>query len=256
MTFDGLYEFTPEGLAAFQKAFSGQIEEAAINLKSAVVAKRVLGTTSFTVEEWETAQEMAQSILHSAGLASIPELLAKPGVWGWLAFVLRDIAYPLRKDGMRKLGEIHRWYPSDLNDYQKGQRHLIRMPVLLLSSFGENAAHLLCGPPPVPGELREQLTSQQDMFHPAFQAAARALYYDAKRKTLRPGSAGKRGGSARRLAKVRQQLDVTWDLFALSADQILEKLPGEFDRFKADSVVFKPATAVSRLAEGQAAAIT
>ena len=59
MTFDGLYEFTPEGLAAFQKAFSGQIEEAAINLKSAVVAKRVLGTTSFTVKEWETAQEMA-----------------------------------------------------------------------------------------------------------------------------------------------------------------------------------------------------
>jgi cation transport regulator ChaB len=108
--------------------------------------------------------------------------------------------------------KVHRWYPSNLNDYQKGQRHLIRMPVLLLSSFGDDADHLLLGSPSVPGEIREQLTSQQDMFHPAFQAAARILYYDDEKGTIRRGAAGKKGGSARRLARVRQQLDVTWDL--------------------------------------------
>jgi len=106
------------------------------------------------------------------------------------------------------------------------------MPVLLLHSFGEDADHLLCGKPSEPGEVREQLTSQQDMFHPAFQATARMLYYDDDKKALRRGAAGKKGGSARRLARVRQQLDVTWDLYALTPEQLVAKLPHEFDRFR------------------------
>lgn len=35
-----------------------------------------------------------------------------------------------------------------------------------------------------------------------------------------------------RLAKVRQQLDVTWDLEDLDTARIIERLPGEFSRFK------------------------
>lgn len=105
------------------------------------------------------------------------------------------------------------------------------MPVLLLSSLGRNADHLLCGDPSVPGEVREQLTSQQDMFHPVFQEVARTLYFDEGTGKLRRSSGGKGAGSSRRLARVRQQLDVTWDLFALTAPELLTKLPAEFDGF-------------------------
>jgi hypothetical protein len=122
---------------------------------------------------------MAGSIINACGNVSVSEILGRPGVWAWLAFVLRDQVYPRRKDGLRKLGEVHRWYPADIN------------PVLLLSSFGANADHLLCGPPSVPGEVREQMTSQQDMFHPTIQAAARMLYYDESIENLRRGAAGK-----------------------------------------------------------------
>ena len=232
MKFDGLYEFTPAGLDAFQLSFNGQLQEDEIDLSNPNMAVRIPGTISFEVWGWNTAREMADSIVGSAGVNSIPSLLNRVGLWGWLAFVGREVVYPKRQDGKRKLGEVHRWYPSDLSDFQKGQRHLVRTPVLLRSSFGDNADHLLLGTPAVPGELREQLTSQQDMFHLAFQEAARTLYYDATSGTLRRGAAGKRGGSARRLAKVRQQLDVTWNLFALTAEQILEKLPAEFEQFK------------------------
>lgn len=232
MKFNGLHEFTAAGMDAFERAFQGTLEEDAINLDSPAIAKLIPGTKPFETQEWETARDMAEAIIASAGSNGIPALLERPGLWGWLAFVCRDAVYPL-KNGKRKLGEVHRWYPSNLNDYQKGQRHLIRMPVLLLSSFGDDADHLLLGSPSVPGEIREQLTSQQDMFHPAFQGAARILYYDDEKGTIRRGAAGKKGGSARRLARVRQQLDVTWDLFALTPAQILEKLPPEFDQFKA-----------------------
>ncbi len=235
--FDCLCEFTDAGMELFKQAFDGRIDENSIDLSDRSLVAAIPETESFKVNDWNTAKEMAEAIIQSAGTESVDSLLTRKGLWAWLAFVLRAQLFPRRRDSKRKLGEIHRWYPSDLNDYQKGQRHLVRMPVLLLYSFSDTADHLLCGKPSVPGEVREQLTSQQDMFHSTFQAVARALYYDPEEGTLRRGTAGKLGGSARRLAQVRKQLDVTWDLLALSPEQLLEKLPEEFNRFREQSNV-------------------
>ena len=79
------------------------------------------------------------------------------------------------------------------------------------------------------------------MFHPSFQKAAHTLYLDKTNGKIRRGAAGKGGGASRRLRQVRRQLDVTWDLFALSSDQILEKLPKEFDQFKPQAATAKAA---------------
>jgi hypothetical protein len=242
MKFDGLYEFTAVGMEAFQLAFSGQLEESAIDPSSPSIAKLIAGTAEFEVKEWATSIEMAEAVLAAKGHTSIKSMLSQVGLWAWLSFVCRDVVYPKKKDGKRKLGEVWRWYPSDPGDYQKGQRHLIRMPVLLLSSFGGDAEHLLLGSPSVPGEVREQLTSQQDMFHPSFQKAANMLYLSADKTSLRRGAGGKLGGSSRRLSQVRKQLDVTWDLFALSPEQFLAKLPKEFDKFRLNS--FNEATSL------------
>ncbi len=39
------------------------------------------------------------------------------------------------------------------------------------------------------------------------------------------------GGFPRRLAKIRQQLDVTWDIDELAHEELLAKLPNEFGKF-------------------------
>jgi len=121
-----------------------------------------------------------------------------------------------------------------IRDYEasKDQRHLVRMPVLLLSSLGNKADHLLASPPSVLPEIREQLTSQQDMFAPAFQAVARALYFDEEQQKLKRGSGSKGAGSPRRLATVRKQLDVTWDLYEVPSERLVWMLPKDFDRFR------------------------
>jgi hypothetical protein len=230
--FSSLYEFTDQGMDLFQQAFEGRLDEAVIDPTDPALASRISGTKGIVIQGWPTSREMAQAIVDACGSVPIGDLLRRPGLWAWLSFVLRDQVYPRLKTGQRKLGEVHRWYPANIDDYQKGQRHLVRMPVLLLSSFGSDADHLLCGAPSVPGEVREQLTSQQDMFHPTIQAATRMLYFDTKTGNLRRGVSGKGAGSARRFAQVRKQLDVTWDLFAISPEQLFEKLPKEFDRFK------------------------
>jgi hypothetical protein len=232
VTYTSLYEFTDEGMRLFRRVFEGLAHEEDLNPTDPSLAQRISGTVALDIDDWGTTKEMARAILDACGSVTVSDLLRRPGLWAWLAFVMRDQVYPRLKTGQRKLGEVHRWMPAGVNDYQKGQRHLIRMPVLLLSSFGKDADHLLCGSPSVPGEVREQLTSQQDMFHPTVQAAARKLYFDDKAGKLRRGSGDKRRGGARRFAQVRKQLDVTWDLFALTSDQFLEKLPKEFDKFK------------------------
>ena len=66
----------------------------------------------------------------------------------------------------------------------------------------------------------------------AFIAAATQLYVDATTQLPRSGSGGKTRGAPRRLADFCNQLDVTWDLYAMEAAELIEKLPKEFDRFR------------------------
>ncbi len=228
-----LYEFNQTGLDLFRKIMQDQLDEAALDPIDKRYAKPLSETGPFQVGQFQTAREMAVAICKSFGDADPQKYAAREGVWAWLYFALLDVVSPRVAGGKRKVLEFVRWYPGDPNDYQKAQRHLVRMPTLLYSGLGSSADHLLCGKPHTGPEIREQLTSQQDMFSVNFQQACRALYFDDKTGALKKGVAGQdTPGSTRRLAQVRKQLDVTWDMTDLSPVKILELLPAEFDRFK------------------------
>ncbi len=235
-TYSALYEFNHTGLDAFEKIFTGKLDESAIDPTDDAVASRVRGTGAFMAAKFGTSKEMAEVVLSAIGSANFFELLPKTGLWAWLTFIMRDQLFKKAGDGTWQVGEIHRWYPSNVNDWRKGQRHLVRMSVQLLKSFDQDADHLLCGLPSVLPEIREQLTSQQDMFNLAFQKVARTLYFDDEAGKLKRGAGGKGAGSPRRLAKVRQQLDVTWDIEGLDPAKIIQILPKEFSRFKSEAI--------------------
>jgi hypothetical protein len=232
MNYPAIGEFTDAGMHLFEKVFMKQVSEDAIDLDDSGVANPVQGTLAFSPVLYHTAKDLAAALLNALGRESVASLLHRPGVWAWLTFVLRDSLFPKNRSGTREFKEMHRWYPSDPNDWQKAQRHLVRMPVLLLFSLGKNADHLLAGPPSVLPEIREQLTSQQDMFASTFQAVARALYFDEEQQRLKRGSGSKGAGSPRRLAVVRKQLDVTWDLYEVPSERLFRMLPKDFDRFR------------------------
>lgn len=234
-TFSTLYEFNGAGLEVFKKVFEGQIEATVLNPESPDMVDQVEGTEEFTIGEYGTTKEMAESVLVAIGKADIARLVGNTGLWAWLTFVMRDQLFKKTRDGIWKIGDVHRWYPSNLNDWQQSLRHLVRMPVLLLESLDADADHLLCGHPSILPEIREQLTSHQDMCNKEFQKVARMLYYDEVRGSLKRGAGGQGPGSPRRFAQVRQQLDVTWDLEHLKPRQILEMLPTEFEKFKPKS---------------------
>jgi hypothetical protein len=236
MKYELLHQLTPLGLQAFEKVLLGQLPDSELDLSSLGLVVPVPGTSEFEVKNFATAKELANAVLKSIHPSSPYDLLSNIGLWAWLTYVLRDQLFDVDNEGRRLVREFPRWFPADPNDWQKAQRHLVRMPVLLLASLKENADHLLCGPLPTLPEIREQLTSQQDMFNPTFQRVARALYFDDKRGALKRGAGGKTGGTPRRLAKVRKQLDVTWELDELEFERVIETLPAEFDKFKPKAV--------------------
>ena len=233
IVFSSIREFTNEGLLAYKNLFLARDSEFSIDPIDRNVTSELAGSKQFVVSDFETAKDMAEAILLATANLNFAQLLDRTGLWAWLTYVMRDQLFSKRRsDGAWRVGELHRWYPSNPNDWQKGQRHLVRMPTLLLHSLDSNADHLLCGKPSVLPEIREQLTSQQDMFNRTFQSAARMLYFDDNSGKLKRGAGGKAAGSPRRLAAVRRQLDVTWDFDELTLEKIMSLLPNEFDRFK------------------------
>ena len=97
----------------------------------------------------------------------------------------------------------------------------------------KRAAIVLCGLLHSPGEIVEQLTSSQEFIqNKAIIEAATKLYLNPATGRPKKGAPGKQPGAARRFATLMNQLDRTWDLYSMDADQILAKLPHEFDGYK------------------------
>ncbi len=157
------------------------------------------------------------------------------GLWTWLALAWMDVLAPLSDDGSRKLKAHNRWIPN-VEDYRKYYRHLLAGPYLIYEAHKDDpgrALAVLATPVEKPGEVVEQFASRQEMITSvSLMAAITALYYDPARQQIKRGAAGKAGGSSRRLADVLGQFDVTWDIYGMPSDEILDLLPSEFDRFK------------------------
>jgi len=164
-SYPAIYELNELGLAAFKRIFEGALDEGALDPADKHYVSLVPGTESISDAPARTSKELAERVLDCLG-PDWRKFLGRPGIWAWLTFVLRDVVLPKDAHGTRRPGELHRWYPSQPGDYQKAQRHLVRMPVTLLGNLGEAADHLLCNAPSTLPEIREQLTSEQDMFNP------------------------------------------------------------------------------------------
>jgi len=157
------------------------------------------------------------------------------GLWSWLTLFYFDSACPRLENGTRKVGAIARYIPEGA-DHKRYYRHLLLGPYLVYRAHHddpERAMVLLCQPVHSPGDIVEQLVSRQELVtNPMIVRVATELYYDPATGAPKRGSGGKGAGSARRLAEVADQFDVTWDLFAMPWQSLLARLPREFNRFR------------------------
>lgn len=154
------------------------------------------------------------------------------GVWAWLSAAFFDTVCPEDDSGIRRPGRDYRHIPSE--DWRHFYRHLIRGPIRIYRLFAqkpENALIVLCQHPAAPGEFVEQLAARQERItNPGIIEAANRLYFDGEIGKPRRGSAPNwpKPGTLRRFGQLLDQLDLTYDLYSMSADDLLELLPGEF----------------------------
>ena len=167
--------------------------------------------------------------------ARIVDVARDARLWAWLSLLHFDEVCPPNGRGHRKPGEPARHIPQVAN-FQRYYRHLLAGPWRIYRSHRddpERALVVLCQPLHTPGDLVEQLASRQELVtNRAFLAAATTLYVDPQTRLPKRGGGGKSRGTARRLADVCNQFDVTWDLYAMEAEELLVRLPKEFARFR------------------------
>lgn len=182
-------------------------------------------------------------LLTAAGLHA-PE--SDAGLWAWLGLFYFEQLCPPGRRGRRAPGERARWIPV-VGDFRRYYRHLLAGPYRVYKAHREDPERtlaLLCGPPHELSFVYQELASRQELVtNAAVVEAATRLYYDADKGRLKRAGRARAPGSVRRFAELLTQLDVTWDLYSMSADELVAMLPPEFDRFRRRSAARDEAVA-------------
>ncbi len=171
-------------------------------------------------------------IIDAAGV-SLPE--RDQGLWTWLTLFYFDEVCPADGNGNRDPQNEARLI-AQVDNFQRFYRHLLLGPFLIVRAHREDpnrAIAFLCKPLWEPGEIVEQLASRKELVtNPAVAEAATRLYYDPASGSFKRGAGSSVKGAPRRLAALLNQLDITWYLYGLGVDELLQLLPKEFERFR------------------------
>ena len=180
---------------------------------------------------FETRYELGSYLVSAVGDRDIQHLVGDAGFWSWLALYWFDQLCPFDGDSGRKPAMVYHYVLSP--SYNHRYRHAIYTTWQLVDAFGESARFLLSRKASVRGELIEQMMARQYYLscRGVMEAAAR-LYWDPEAETFRKGAAARKSpGCVSRLVHWLQQIELTYDIYSMSCEQILDLMPAEFDRF-------------------------
>ena len=163
----------------------------------------------------------------------VQAVIGDSGFWSSLALFWFDQLCPKKADGSRKPSMVYNYILSE--NYNHRPRHAIFTTWQLVELYGEFSRYLLSRELPVRGELIEQIMARQYFLScKGVMQAASKLYYDEERKTFKKGAAGRTSaGCVYRFVNWLQQLEINYDLFSISSDDLIGLMPKEFERFKA-----------------------
>ena len=232
--------FTDDGLASFRlmlqqfkDGLNGDIPDELLTHPQ--YSQPISRSMQVELQHFEFKIDAARYLAPLIAKVDYPKKYYAPELWGWLSAFYFESVCPIEAGGLRAMRETVR-YVQVAGQPRGSERHLLAFPVRLYSQFGENAPQILIGQRLTQvGEAVIQFSVQQSLLtNPSFLSAADILYWDFDEGSMKRGAApnSKVPGTIRRLVDVVQQLEVNFDLYAMSPEQILDLLPSEFDRWK------------------------
>jgi hypothetical protein len=158
-------------------------------------------------------------------------------LWSWLSLYFFDQVCPAEENGTRKPGRDYRHVLEP--GYPNGHRHLLAGAYLVYSVYGlgENLSRLLLWTPlNLESKFHHQLAGRQTLItNEGVLNAVDKLYFKESEGKPKRGALMEKSspGTLLRFIDVIQQLDLTYDLYSMSGEEILALLPPEFDKWKA-----------------------
>jgi hypothetical protein len=192
-------------------------------------------TSSAVQPRVEIAQKKFTSKLDAAVyLANVlrplesPSLATDAGLWSWLALFYFDQLSPVGPDGKRRPREDYHYIPDDHRWLY--ERHLLAGPWRLYRMHGAHARILLHPRVHQHGAFVYDLGYRRDLLtNRGLVEAIDRLYWSPRTKRPKRGATTtSRPGNLRRLISVLQQFELNYDLYGMSASEILALLPREF----------------------------
>jgi hypothetical protein len=168
-----------------------------------------------------------------ANLSRPPE---DEGLWSWLTIYYSDSLLPSNTNRSIAIRENARYVCS--TRFDRKYRHRIAGPTRALWNYRDEPEVLdfmLYGRPFELNDIEEQILSrQQRIQNPTIIRLANRLYFNPATGRVKTSTQNKTGtpGALRRLLRVLEQYERTYDLYSKNVDEIYEWLPDEFDRWK------------------------
>ncbi len=174
---------------------------------------------------------MGQYLVDCTINENLQPLMGDRGFWSWFALLWFDQLCPT-KQRQRKPSQAYNYILS--KNYNHRPRHAIYMTWQLVNRYGEAARFMLCKPMDTRGEITEQLMARQEILSSeGAMKLASSLYFDPEGGNFKRGAAARKSaGCVARYIAWLQQLQLTFDLYSISADDLAAMLPREFDRFR------------------------
>jgi hypothetical protein len=184
---------------------------------------------------FETRLDAARYLDHALSDLEVDGIEADVGLWSWLSLFYFDQVCPPAGDGSRKPGRDYRHIPEP--GYRHGHRHLLGGAYLVYTIYGwgeEFGKFMLSTPLPIESKLHHELATRQSFVtNRGILESVRSLYFDEKTEKPKRGLLAKSSpGTLYRFVAVVQQLDLTYDLYSMTGEEVLALLPSEFDRWR------------------------
>lgn len=165
----------------------------------------------------------------------VPErvLRTSAALWAWLVLFYIDQACPSDGNGRRKVLSLEKYIASAGHIATGLDKHLLFFPWKMIALHGDDAAWFLGGALREDSKVvREFANSYRRNVSRPFVKLAKSMYFDSQKGRVRTGATTYKPGSLRRLDRVVSQLDLTYDVFGMEADNLAHLLPKqEFDRW-------------------------
>jgi len=234
MTSIPLSRLTIEGIDEFRAYLAGLRDDPRLPVPRHLIedprkSRAIPAAPRINLQPLTTKRQAATLLVELLSQVEITAISKDVGLWSWLGLVFFDSLCP-ESNGTRNVrADAH--YILDV-DHRRIYRHLLRTPFELLRAIPVFNRIFLDQPVSVHGELIEQIAGGRlyVIRAPSIAETVERLYFDSQTGGPKRGATSeRRKGNLRSRLPIRvAQLQLTYDVEGMTADQLIEALGDEF----------------------------